>query len=234
MQELPYEIIHCAVHGPLGEAATREAFAQLYRHYDPCVRKIVGGIAAWTAQEAQDLCQEVWCHLLGNGRRRLQAYEPSRSAFSNYLKKVTRFETLGILRLRRMMKIGRGAALDSVDELMDERTVALALELAQRDELDKLVAAAAEEFGPDYFVVLVEVLVRERSCVDVARELGVKENTIYQRKVRARKKLRQILDELRRKPTSKPPKKPSPQSPFDEASVSVMTKALLVLLIVGG
>lgn len=228
MQELPYEIIQRAIHGPPQEAATRQAFERVYLHYDRDIRKVVRCVAAWKSHDAEDLCQEVWCNLLGNGRRRLQAFDPNRRVgFSKFLKRVALFEALGLLRLRRNKKVGSGAPLDPVDELVDERTTAFVLDVIQRDELEKLIDAAAKELGPDYRVVLVEVLIRERSCAEVARELGEKENTISARKHRAKKKLKQILDKLRGKPPQR--------SSYNETHASVMTKALLlVLMVIGG
>ena len=198
MHELPAQTIDRAINGPLHRGETRKAFEHLYHHYHPYVSRAVGRAARRSGREgdAHEVCQEVWCRLLDEDRRRLRAYDAGRSAFGAFLTYIAFYEALAVLRLRRMRTMGEALETLSDEQLIDDRAFEFVADLVQSQFLCRLVDEAAAQLSKDFYVVLVEVLLHGRTCRDLAQELGVKENTIAQRKKRILARLQSIKQEV--------------------------------------
>lgn len=199
--ELDFEIIQQAV-----VDGSRRAFIDLYQHYEGKVRYGVARAAlkSGRSQDVDDLIQEVWCRIMGNQRRVLTYYDPDRGRFGPYISWVAYQQALYVIRRER-----RKAPVDelpSEDEaLLDEGSTHFVAQVIQSDLFQRLLAKVDAELAVEDRVLLREHYLGERTLREIAVELGVTEDTIYQRNRRLKKRLLRIGAQLKpRQPRTGP------------------------------
>lgn len=197
--ELDPTVVERAVVG-----GSRSAFIELYRHYEGKVRYGVARAAMKLGRrrDVDELVQEVWCRLMSDERRILRYYDPERGRFGPFIGWVAYQQTLYVLNLQR----NRARAGDAVESeaLVDEGSTQFVAELFQRDFFQKLLARVDAELAPHDRVILREHYLGGRTIREIAEELGAKEDAIYQRNRRLKKKLATIVEQLQPPPTTTP------------------------------
>ncbi|MEM9456478.1 MAG: sigma-70 family RNA polymerase sigma factor [Myxococcota bacterium] len=199
--ELDFEIIQQAI-----VDGSRRAFIDIYRHYEGKVRYGVARAAlkSGRSQDMEDLIQEVWCRMMGNQRRVLSYYDPDRGRFGPYISWVAYQQALYVIRRER-----RKAPVDelpSEDEaLLDEGSIHFVAQVIQSDLFQRLLAKVDTELAVEDRVLLREHYLAERTLREIAVELGVTEDTIYQRNRRLKKRLLRIGAQLKPRPLQKGP-----------------------------
>ncbi len=212
--ELDPELIEDAITG-----GSRAAFIRLYHHYEGKVRYSVARAAlkSGRGRDVEELIQEVWCRLLKNDRRLLSYYDPDRGHFGPYISCVAYQQALYVLNLQRYKALANARENDE-QMMLDERSTEFVAEMIQSDYFQKLLSTLDDELSAAERVLLREHYLGERSLRDLAEQLEITEDTIYQRNRRLKKKLARIGERLR-----PPPDQPTP-------SPSVMMGLLALLL----
>ncbi|MEM9462114.1 MAG: sigma-70 family RNA polymerase sigma factor [Myxococcota bacterium] len=213
--ELDFEIIQEAIID-----GSRRAFIDIYRHYEGKVRYGVARAAlkSGRSHDMDDLIQEVWCRMMGNQRRVLSYYDPDRGRFGPYISWVAYQQALYVIhRERRKAPVDE---LPSEDEaLLDEGSIHFVAQVIQSDLFQRLLAKVDAELAVEDRVLLREHYLAERILREIAVELGVTEDTIYQRNRRLKKRLLLISAQLK------------PRPPRTGPSAPITTRALMLAMI---
>jgi RNA polymerase sigma factor (sigma-70 family) len=223
-RELDPEVVRQALHDDGPEA--RRAFERLYWHYEPQVRysTISAARMADHRHDVDELCQEVWCRLVGRNRRLLRYYDPNRGSFGGFIRRLSFQQAINAIRSDQRGSIAGKQALDA-DEVEDERTSAIVAHLIQSELYDHLMRRAAATLDDIDRVLLREILLGQRPAVDVAAELGLTAARVYQRNTRLKLKLKRWSAELWGEPL--------PASP-DGMEVSMPPLAVIVAAVLAG
>lgn len=202
--DLPPHVIARALDGD------RVASRQFYKAYDPTVRWAVAmRVRRWPelVTRFEDLVQEVWLELLRNGGKRLRYYKGDRGlSFRGFLGFIAarhgwRRARVVLARDERdaMVVEGMGTEADEQD----------ALDLVQRlieadlfDQLSERVDAELDEVDQRIFR---DHFVNGETLRAIAKDLGIKEPTVQQRKRRIYDKLRTLVGELLGEPITTSP-----------------------------
>jgi len=180
----PTVIEQAIVHG------SRPAFVRLYHHYEGNVRYGVARAALKSGygREVEELVQEVWCRLLNNSRRLLSYYDPERGPFGRYIKWVAYQQAL-VVSHQQLRKAFVHRLPGDGDEVVDDQALGFVSNVIQSDIFQKVLDRVDAELSEAERVLLREHYLGERTLRDLAQELGIKEDTIYQRNHRLKKKL---------------------------------------------
>ena len=202
--DLPLEVIELAIRGR-DQSRARDAFAKLYRHYEPRVERAVVCAGRKTGylrgpehlDRRDELTQEVWTRFLGKPEI-LQWYQPGRSAFGGFIWKVAYQQALYCLHRRRWVGPRVG-----YDLFIDESAMDGALAMLQSD----LFARFMEKVGklPELDMMLVE---EHHICGETLRALAAKhgrgEDALQKRNKRLLEKIEGIIEELHQQPSLGP------------------------------
>lgn len=190
-RELDTDVIMSAIHD------SGWAFDRLFDHYEARVRCAAARAAQVTAyrDDVDDLTNEVWCRLLCNDRRLLAYFEPDRGPFGPFVARLAYQQALATIRWYRRQVPDVGL-YDWDDGHEDPRTSSFTAELIQSDLYTKLLRRAAAELSDNDRLLLREVHLNQRTCRAVAEELGLNEDTLYQRNQRLKRKLATMVEEL--------------------------------------
>ena len=189
---------------------SRSALTQLYRYYEGSVRYGVVRALAGTGRidDVDELVQEVWCRFLSRDRRLLGYYDPRRGVFGPFIAWVAYQQALCVLDLKRNRSPLYGLPSEG-EFLVDEGSSRFASDLLQRDLIQKLLERVDVEHAVEDRVLLSEHYLRGRSLREVAEELGVTEDCVYQRNRRLKRKLARTVERLLPSAT-RPPVPPVP------------------------
>ena len=144
------------------------------------VRTLLRHAGSASEDEAGDLTQEVFLRLVRDDCRLLRSYDPGRSALSTWLTLVARSTAIDGLRRRRLR-------LTSLDERAVEAP-------AVEAPAPAALAVPAGLLSPRQELVLKLLFEDEREVREVARLLGVDEQTVRSTKHKALTRLREHLE----------------------------------------
>jgi RNA polymerase sigma-70 factor (ECF subfamily) len=163
----------------------RSAFTILMRRHGKLVRGLALGFSG-RAADAEDVTQEVFIKLW----RRPDSRQPGKAAFSTWLYRVVINRCLDQARRQRMR---RWLPFGDIDEPPDEAPNALDA-LAGRDRLAE-VGHMIRTLPEKQRLALLLAVQGERSNIEIASILGVSEGAAEQLLVRARRRLRILIEE---------------------------------------
>jgi RNA polymerase sigma-70 factor (ECF subfamily) len=163
----------------------RSAFTILMRRHGKLVRGLALGFSG-RAADAEDVTQEVFIMLW----RRPDSWQPGKAAFSTWLYRVVINRCLDQARRQRMR---RWLPFGDIDEPPDEAPNALDA-LAGRDRLAE-VGHMIRTLPEKQRLALLLAVQGERSNIEIASILGVSEGAAEQLLVRARRRLRILIEE---------------------------------------
>lgn len=209
--ELDHEVIHQAI-----AQGSRSAFIRLYHHYEGKVRYGVARAAlrSGRGRDVEELIQEIWCRLMSNGRRLLSYYDPARGRFGPYIGWVAYQQTLHLVHQQRRKNRAEGLPGDG-DEFVDERAASFGTKVIQSDLFQKLLERVDAQLSDLDRVLLREHYLSGRTLRELAQELGLTEDTVYQRNRRLKKKLIRVGQQLE-------PPPPEPASPIATPTVALL------------
>lgn len=133
-------------------------------------------------QVAEDLISEVFLDVW----RQAAKFE-GRSAVSTWLLAITRFKALSALRRRKDGELDDEAA-NAIEDVSDDPEVAV-----QKKDTGEALRKCLTALSPDHREIVDLVYYHEKSVEEVAKIVGVPENTVKTRLFYARKKLAELL-----------------------------------------
>lgn len=187
-KDLPREAIDRALDG---DAA---AFRRFYLHYDPTVRWAVGlRVYRWPALVPlfDDIVQEVWVRLVHRDCKVLRYYERDRD--------VPFWRFLAFVSTRLGWRLGKRHLKHPESELFDvadEEDWGFVMKMLHQDFLERLVTLVRERLDDKDVALFEGFYLGGQTIREIAVELGIPENTAYQRHGRLRHKLSVLADEL--------------------------------------
>lgn len=189
--DLPREEIAAALAGDTA------AFHRFFHHYDPTVRWAVGlRVYRWPALVPvfEDIVQEVWLSLIRRDCKLLRYYEHDREvSFSRFLAFIT--TRLGWRLAKRYLRHAERELADLSEE-PEKEGVDLMMRLVRHDFLEKLLELARERLDEIDLALLEGYYFQGEPIQQIAKRLGIAEDTAYQRHRRLRQKLAALADEL--------------------------------------
>lgn len=199
--DLPLKVIELAIRVPT-QSGARDAFAKLYRHYEPRVQRAVVYAGLKTGylrdpkrlERRDDLAQEVWTRFLEKPEI-LQWYQPDKGAFGGFIRKVAYQQALYCLHRRGWTWTHVGS-----DLFIDESTMDVALKWIQSDLFARFIAVAREQLDERDMMLILE----HHLCGETLRALAAKyecsEDGLQRRNKRLLTKLDRIIDGLHQQP----------------------------------
>ncbi|MEM9460396.1 MAG: sigma-70 family RNA polymerase sigma factor [Myxococcota bacterium] len=170
------------------------AFRQFYHRYDPTVRWAVGmRIFRWRALIPlfEDIVQEVWLHLLRRNCKLMRYYKGAHDApFERFL---------AVISARLGWKLAKKYLGEPDEELLDiheDEDWDFAIRIMNADFLEQLARIVAERLDETDRRIFEGHYVEGSKIKDVGAQLGLNENTVYQRKRRLEKKLTSFAEDL--------------------------------------
>lgn len=133
-------------------------------------------------QVAEDLISEVFLDVWRQAGR----FE-GRAAVSTWLLAITRFKALSALRKRTDAELDDEAAA-AIEDTSDDPEVAM-----QKKDTGEALRKCLAELSPDHREIVDLVYYHEKSVEEVAKIVGIPENTVKTRMFYARKKLAELL-----------------------------------------
>jgi RNA polymerase sigma-70 factor (ECF subfamily) len=163
-----------------GDSAAWETMVRTY------ARQIIGMVRRYThiREEAEDLTQEVFLRVYLN----LRTFRSDNGKLSHWLRRVGRNLIIDHLRRRHRLPLGRGGELHEALHPGSERSDAPEARLA-RNETSSMLHRCLGLLVPELQQVLVLKYLREMSCREISRMLGMPEGTVKSRIYRGRAKL---------------------------------------------
>ncbi|MBX3355751.1 MAG: sigma-70 family RNA polymerase sigma factor [Phycisphaeraceae bacterium] len=165
----------------------------------PLVVAVIRRACRGRADEVEDLAQEVFVRLLRDDARLLRAFDPARARLSSYLVVIARSVAIEKLRRKRLPMAG-----GEVEGCAD--SIAAARDTVERDATEEVSRLPLDALSEQQRRVL-ELMHREGCSVpEVARRLGVAEQTVRSAHHKAVSRLRRLLgvDGESRNPASDP------------------------------
>ncbi len=161
-----------------------------------CVLKVLRRYGAvFSAEDLDDLVNDVWVTLLRDDMKKLRQYDAQRGfRIASFIGLVATNTTIDHLRSRQ-------AEAMPLDSVMEEYVSVAQIGDAPSDAIEaseqaELARAALGRLSSDERSFVYEVFHAERSPEELARTLGVTTNTIYSRKFKIREKLARIVATL--------------------------------------
>lgn len=151
-------------------------------------------------QDVDDFVQDVMVHLLGDGGKRLRAWDPARGrSLRSFVRLIARH------RLCRVLEGFRGNPWEGVlggeSELDDVDADAPAFErLLSRQQLERLLDMLRARFNERSMVLFERLYIEQRPVAEVCETLGMSRAAVDQWNVRLRRLVRTLADELDRGP----------------------------------
>lgn len=169
-----------------------------------------------------DLRQEVWCRFAEGKGGLLGYYDPERGSFGPFITRLAYQQALREVQTDRRQNIDGAATY--TDDVEDTKMASLFAQLIQTDLYEKLMARAEADLNDNEKILLREIHVEGRSCLEVARRHDINQNTIYKQNQRLKDRLKEWADELLRSaPELRDPETPPPRS---AAVVALIVAAL--------
>ncbi|MEM9458963.1 MAG: hypothetical protein AAGF11_32590 [Myxococcota bacterium] len=176
------------------------AFRELYRHYLPDlrygVRAFIHKVPRLRPYE-EEIVSRSWVRLLARDRKWLRSYDPRKASFGYFMSMVganTAWQMASLKEFSARPQIHLFDREELARQASDLDIEALAMD---RQLLAKLDERLQHEFSERELVLFEEVIVRQRSAKDVARDFGISADAVWTATSRLRKKitvLRQDLD----------------------------------------
>jgi RNA polymerase sigma-70 factor, ECF subfamily len=159
-----------------------------------CVLKVLRRYGAvFSAEDLDDLVNDVWLTLLRDDMRKLRQYDADRGfRIASFIGLVATNVTIDYLRARH----AEATPLDQVMEDYVSMAVVQPRDVVEDAEQAELARAAINRLSGDEREFVFEVFHSERSPEELARTLGVTTNTVYSRKFKVREKLARIVAHL--------------------------------------
>lgn len=180
------------------------AMAALIDHLAPAVHAEVGGILRKRArprqnaeQEIEDLVQDVFAFLLGDGARPLRAWRPDGGrALISFVRLLARHQTFSILR--------NAKRNPWTDEPMAPEQVADAAgsiegperEIVSRQMLSHLLDRLLPELTPRGMLLFQVLYVEQRPPEDACLEAGLSREAVYSWRKRVKRTILRLLEEM--------------------------------------
>ncbi|MEM9461333.1 MAG: sigma-70 family RNA polymerase sigma factor [Myxococcota bacterium] len=152
-------------------------------------------------QDVDDFVQDVMVHLLGDGGKRLRAWDPARGrSLRSFVRLIARH------RLCRVLEGFRGnpwdGGLDGESELDEVDADAPAFDrLLSRQQLGRLLDMLRARFNERSMQMFEWLYIEQRPVAEVCQTLGMSRAAVDQWNVRLRRLVRQLADQLDRGPS---------------------------------
>ena len=164
-------------------AHDRNAMRDLYVRHNVRVYRFLLRVVG-NAATAEDLLNEVFIEIW----RHAGKFE-SRSKVSTWMLAIARFKAVGLRRRRSCDQLDDGA-VDTIEDLSDGPETA-----AQKRSACATIRDCLKKLSPAHRTIIDLIYYHEQSIAEVARILGIPENTVKTRAYYARKALAQRLAE---------------------------------------
>lgn len=169
---------------------------RFYAEYSRLIRRYLGAMGFSRDEECRQIIQDVMVFFFESKVRR---YDPKRGRFHSYLYGVTRNKAYEWR--RRNIARDRLEPFDDTSETkrLDDKDPAPALvrRLEQAERLDRLLKKLEQDgsCNPIHLQAFLLWVVDGCKAEEVARQLGIKENNLYQIKSRIGMRLRQLYEQ---------------------------------------
>lgn len=172
--------------------AKREPFTRLHQRIDPIINSALSPLP-WPRLriEREDGAQLVWQRLLAREGRLLGMYDPRRAQLETYISMITRSTYRDLAKSRLAPAPVDPAMLDErpgEEEDVGERVIAAEL-------LEKLQSHLKKVLSPRCYLVLMLHFVDGQSAEGIAKQLGVRKNSVYKHIHQIRQVARVYLNE---------------------------------------
>jgi len=154
------------------------------------------------SQDVDDFVQDVMVHLLADGGRRLRAWEPARGrSLQSFVRLLARHRLSRVLEGYRGNPWEGGAAEepDLVDRQATEGAPTFD-RILSRQQLERLMEVLRARFNARSLELFERVYVQQQAVAEVAEVMGMTRAAVDQWNVRLRQLVRELADELDRRP----------------------------------
>lgn len=165
----------------------REAFAELYREYAKTIYFHTSSYV-WNKDEAEDVAQDVVVHMMKNIGQLQSPY-----AFTAWMHQVIRTVSYNY-NDRFARKRGKDDALDVAEEIVDVSRQSNPADVVEAKDANALLYSQIEKLPKAQRASLVMYYYDEMKHREIAKVLGVKESTVSTNILKAKQRLREILE----------------------------------------
>jgi RNA polymerase sigma-70 factor (ECF subfamily) len=145
---------------------------------------------AYQKDDLKEFYNEVCLHFLENDKKKFRQYDPDKSSLSTWIWLLSMRKVVDLLRGKKVIMDVSPASLENLikdeTEGADEKLII--------DEKKQILANALKELPHNQRLVIKLKYFHDYSTKEIAKTLDLKENTIDQIALRARKQLKKILE----------------------------------------
>jgi RNA polymerase sigma factor (sigma-70 family) len=183
-------------------AGDRQARLEMMSITLPIFHKEAAYVKRWQLgkYETDDIVSDLCLNFLANGETILSHWKPdSGRSFAEYIRAWAHFRTIELIRKQasnRLISMSDPKIQPWIENILDFDT--LAHDADQKMDYSALLGILGEKLSPVDQQLLINLFIKGRSVSELASELGINQNSLYQRKHRLTMYIRELVSQFRR------------------------------------